>query len=186
VAVAAGAALAVTSLSPAAHPPTAQPGGQLAAGQLPAGHRPSARPGIQLAAWTVIKQPDGVVTVTVRELRNPAGLQRTLRADGIPASVTFASQMPRACHGDPMGISTLSRVYTSGQGGRSAVMTIHPSALPNGAGLAIGAVSPTSAPVPASPPTQIPAQVPAPTQVPPAAITFEIGLVHASPQCTGT
>lgn len=72
VAGAAGAALAVTAL-------------------LPAGHQP----GIRLAAWTVARQADGTVHVTIRQLRDPAGLQRQLRADGVPASVTFFGQPNR-------------------------------------------------------------------------------------------
>jgi hypothetical protein len=42
-----------------------------------------------LAAWTVTKQADGDVRVTIRELLNPdpAGLQAALRADGVPAAV---------------------------------------------------------------------------------------------------
>ena len=33
--------------------------------------------------------PDGTIYVTINELKDPAGLQSTLRADGVPASVTF-------------------------------------------------------------------------------------------------
>ena len=52
----------------------------------------------QLAAWTVTNQADGGIRVTIRELRDPAGLQRTLRADGVPASVTFLGHPNPACH----------------------------------------------------------------------------------------
>jgi len=45
----------------------------------------------------------GDIKVTIRELRDPAGLQRTLRADGVPASVTFAGQQNPACQGSPQG-----------------------------------------------------------------------------------
>jgi len=58
------------------------PGGHPAA---PGGHPVTA----QLAAWTVTKDPDGGITVTVSQMRDPAGLQATLRADGIPVRVTF-------------------------------------------------------------------------------------------------
>lgn len=61
----------------------------------------------QLAAWSVARQPDGLVMVTIRELRDPVGLWRMLRADGVPANVRFlphnfmpttsASAIPRAC-----------------------------------------------------------------------------------------
>ena len=78
LAVLAAAAFAVTALLPASHPASHQPG-------------------VQLAAWTVVKQADGTVSVTIRELRDPAGLQSTLRADGVPASVTFSGQQNLSC-----------------------------------------------------------------------------------------
>jgi hypothetical protein len=59
LAAVAGAAVAVTAL-------------------LPAGHPARHQPGAQLTAWTVVKQPGGDVAVTIRELYNPAGLQRKL------------------------------------------------------------------------------------------------------------
>ena len=56
---------------------------------LPASHQP----GVQLAAWTVVKQADGTVSVTIRELRDPAGLQSRLRATASrPASTSPASR----------------------------------------------------------------------------------------------
>ena len=70
-AVAAGAALAVSMLTPASHQSTAQ-----------------------LAAWTVARQADGTVSITIRQFRDPAGLQRELRADGVPASVIFNPRLP--------------------------------------------------------------------------------------------
>jgi hypothetical protein len=91
-AVAAGAALAVTALTPASHLASTQPG-------HPAGRQPA----VQLAAWTVTKLADGDISVTIRELENPAGLQSTLRADGVPASVTFAGQRNAACQPYPGG-----------------------------------------------------------------------------------
>jgi len=78
--VAAGAALAATSLAAPGHPAPAR-----------------------LTAWTVARKPGGDVQVTIRELRDPAGLQRRLRADGVPATIRFArqvplpSQLPRPC-----------------------------------------------------------------------------------------
>jgi hypothetical protein len=84
VTVTAGAALAVTALTPA-------------------GQQASHRPPAQLAAWTVSKLVDGNISVTIRELKDPAGLQSTLRADGVPASVTFARQQNPACRPYPAG-----------------------------------------------------------------------------------
>ena len=109
----------------------------------PASH-PASGPGAQLAAWTVDRQADGSIRVTIRELRDPAGLQHTLRADGVPASVTFTGQRNPACQGYPGGGSQsqrrhlLSSVATPA-GGRNA-MVIHPSALPSDAGLQIDAL----------------------------------------------
>lgn len=52
---------------------------------VPGGHPVTPR----LAAWTVSRDPDGGITVVVNQMKDPAGLQATLRADGIPARVTF-------------------------------------------------------------------------------------------------
>jgi hypothetical protein len=88
LAVAAGAAFAVTTLAPASHQATPEVGRQ------PAAH---------LAAWTVTKLAGGDISVTIRQLKDPAGLQGTLRADGVPASVTFAGQLNPACRPYPGG-----------------------------------------------------------------------------------
>jgi hypothetical protein len=129
---------------------------------LPDGHRASPPPGAQLAAWTVVKHGDGTVTVTIRQLRDPAGLQRRLRADGVPASVTFSGQLPRSCHRYAgLNVSLVNRVFSLRQQGRFPVMVIHPAALPHGAGVAI------------NPPAQWPI------------VRVAIGLVQASPRCTG-
>ena len=77
-AVAAGATVAVTALLPAGHPA-----------------------GAQLAAWTVTGQANGTIDVTIRELRDAARLQSTLRADGVPASVTFGSEPNPSCREYP-------------------------------------------------------------------------------------
>ncbi len=126
---------------------------------LPASHPASHHPGRQLAAWTVVRQADGTVSVTIREMRDPAGLQSRLRADGVPASVSFFGQLNRSCQRYTAGIALLNRVFTVRPAGRFPVMVIHPSALPGGAGVAI------------NPPAQ-------------PAIRVAVGLVHVSPQCT--
>lgn len=84
----ASAAIAVTVLATASHPPGHQPG------------RPATA---RLAAWTVTKLASGNISITIRELKDPAGLQSTLRADGVPASVTFSSQLNPACRPYPGG-----------------------------------------------------------------------------------
>lgn len=52
---------------------------------IPGGHPATA----QLAAWTVSTYPDGGIKVTFNQMKDPGGLQATLRADGIPARVAF-------------------------------------------------------------------------------------------------
>ncbi len=137
---------------------------------LPASH-PASGPRAHLAAWTVASQADGSIGVTIRELRDPAGLQRRLRADGVPASVTFTGQQNPACQGYPGGGSQsqrrhlLSSVVPLPSGGRDA-MIIHPSALPSGAGLQIYALFQH--------------------YWPRGSFQVAVGLVQASPQCTGS
>src|SRR5258708_3575132 len=58
---------------------------------------PDASPHASLAAWTVSKEPAGIVAVNIRELNDRAGLQRTLRKDGVPAVVRFNGQNPPDC-----------------------------------------------------------------------------------------
>ena len=141
LAVVAAAVLAVTALQPAGH----QSGRPLPA---------------QLDAWTVTKQANGTITVTVRQLRNPKGLQRTLRADGVPASVTF-SGYPRACQRYPkMSPVLMAEVF----GGHGPPLVIHPKALPHGVGIQLS-------------PGHYQHGAP---------IALKAGLVQASPKCTGT
>jgi hypothetical protein len=66
VTLAGGAVVALALLVPGGHPVTEQ-----------------------LAAWTVTRDPDAGIKVTVNQMKDPGGLQATLRADGIPARVTF-------------------------------------------------------------------------------------------------
>lgn len=140
-AVAAGATLAVTALTPASHPADRQPAAQL-------------------AAWTVTRLADGNISVTIRELTDPAGLQSILRADGVPASIVLGSQQNPACRPYPGGTppqgsrpprvtALLKRVfpkpYNEPANGRpsaprilyqgSTVIVIDPSALPGNAGV---------------------------------------------------
>ena len=127
---------------------------------LPAGHQANRLPPLQLAAWTVVKHADGKVVVTVRQLRDPAGLQRTLRADGVPATVTFFGQEPRACRNYPLDPALLHRIFSFNQ----PPLVIHASALPDGTGVRLG-----------------------PGHYPPGGpIALAVSLVHASPRCTGS
>jgi hypothetical protein len=60
----------------------------------------------QLAAWTVARLADGNISVRINQFEDPAGLQSTLRADGVPASVTFAGQPDQACQPYPGGTAS--------------------------------------------------------------------------------
>ncbi len=122
VAVVAAAGLAVTWLLP--------------------GHSATVQPGIHLTAWTVVKHADGTVYVRINQLRDPGGLQRKLRADGVPASVVFGNPMnvqQKPCqwyHGNVSGL--LPKVVPSiAPGPGHAILAIRPSALPPGAGVQI-------------------------------------------------
>ena len=163
LAVAGGAALAVTALVPSGHQP---------------GHPVSAR----LAAWTVTKQASGDIDVTINQLQNPAGLQTTLRADGLPVNVSFSgAALSASCKPyNNVSKSVLSAVVQLSPGGKSAHFVIDPSALPSGTGLAIYDNPGGGAPPP-SPPAQ------GTGNPPPAGLTGPLAfcLVHSSQQCTG-
>ncbi|MBO0833573.1 MAG: hypothetical protein J2P29_16555, partial [Actinobacteria bacterium] len=134
-------------------------------------------------AWTVVKRPDGVVLVKISQLRDPAGLQRALRADGIPAAVAFQSAhqmsltppLPRECHDTGLsdkastelqekiledGVSPLVRL-PDGHFGMVVAMGIRPAAIPQGLGLNIT------------------------VNWAPSGWGWSLGLVKASRECTG-
>jgi hypothetical protein len=120
----AGTALAITALAASGHPAPSPP----------------ARHAARLAAWTVARQADGDITVTIRQLRDPSGLESTLRADGVPASVTWVASPDPSCRPYPMNQALLTSVYPAQKatGGGTTVLTIDPSALPSGAGVQLG------------------------------------------------
>lgn len=155
---------------------------------LPAGHlaghpasHPASEPGARLAAWTVTRQADGTIHVTFRQVTDPARLQRTLRADGVPASVTFTGHQNPACRSIPRprpprnssssGLpqpGPLARVIGRKGAPRpqgQVALVIHPAALPPGEGVQIWT-----------------------SGTPGAADNFrlQVNLVHASPRCTGS
>jgi hypothetical protein len=160
----------------------ASPSGVALSGSHPGASHPTAShsssTATQLAAWTVTRQADGDIKVTFREAANVAGLQRTLRADDVPASVTFAGQQNPACRPfkaspvfwpygkrlGPFGAQSFSHNPKEAYDSPYAVV-IDPSRLPSGAGVQI-VVSGT----------------------PGTADNFslDVSLVTASPQCTGS
>ncbi len=146
---------------------------------LPASHPASHRPGFQLTAWTVVERPGGTIKVTIRELRDPAGLQRRLRADGVPAAVSFLDRQNPACRPwpgagvfgmhTPAGDAVFSKVFPPRPGpppGPAGVIVIRPSALPRGGGVQLEASFDEHRPG--------------------AYIDIGVGLVQASQRCTGS
>jgi hypothetical protein len=175
-AVAGAAALAVTAL----------PAGHVAA--LPASHQPGHAVSAKLAAWTVARQADGDIDVTIKQLDNPAGLQSTLRADGLPVNVSFSSPLSAACQPYNASKDALRQVAGFQSGDGSAFLVIDPSALPNGTGVAI--FDDPGAGIPRINPHTLRYGNPppgSPHPSPPAGITgpLAVGLVYASQQCTG-
>jgi hypothetical protein len=123
-------ALVLVSSSSPAKPGLAKPG--------------PAKPGAaRLAAWTVTRLPGGIVEIMVRELKNPAGLQRKLHADGVPAFVRFANQQPPGClnwyPGSPAKYFEISKriflVPSNAQIGGGTALDINPAAIPRGLGV---------------------------------------------------
>jgi len=133
-------------------------------------------PGTRLAAWTVTRQADGNIHITFRQATDPAGLQSTLRADGVPASVTFTGRPNPACRTISFAAPPFSdkgafrgplTKVVAGLAAKPAqdVLVLRPSALPSGDGVQIST-----------------------SGTPGAAGNFRlfVDLVQASPQCTGS
>jgi hypothetical protein len=141
---------------------------------LPASHQATRSVSARLAAWTVTRQADGDISVTIRELSDPAGLQRRLRADGVPASVRFfpSHHQPNPCQGYDGSQALQHKVAQNLRPGRprerSTFLIIHPSVLPAGAGVGLQVSS--SAGHPHGPGLH----------------QIGLSLVRASPQCTGS
>jgi len=90
----------------------------------------------------VAKRANGDIDVTINQLQNPAGLQSTLRADGLPVNVTFSGHsLTASCRFYTTSTDVLNAVAHFPGGGSTAGGTVYlvikPSALPAGAGLAI-------------------------------------------------
>ena len=108
---------------------------------VPASHQASHHPRVQLAAWTVVTLSDGDISVHIRELRDPAGLQRRLRADGVPASVTFLDHQNPSCRPYHAGMALLNTVFPGSYRLKPPpgnVIVIHRQALPGNAGVQLG------------------------------------------------
>jgi hypothetical protein len=168
LAIAAGVVLAVSVLAPASHQ--------------------ASQPTARLAAWTVTKLADGNISVTINQLKDLAGLQSTLRADGVPASATFIDQQNPACRPYPGGTprpgsdpatpllkqvfpkpyGMLPKVVLAPPTANSVVVVIDPSALPSNSGVQLAAAHPSLGPIPRPTAFLVPK------------------VVYASAQCTGS
>lgn len=102
----------------------------------------------RLAAWTVMTGPGDTVRVTIRQLDNPGGLQRTLREDGVPARVAFGgavvstnASLPPGCvaprMSDAENNALQTRILPLNLAGpkEGIALTIHKSAIPRGVGI---------------------------------------------------
>jgi hypothetical protein len=107
-------------------------GAAAAVALLVPGTRPAAT---QLTAWTVTRQADGNVDVTIRQLSDPAGLAAALHGAGVPAYVAFAGPVPARCAQYPVSQSQQQAIYQFQPGDGSVALVIDPSAIPGGAGL---------------------------------------------------
>jgi len=87
---------------------------------------------VNLASWSVNTSPTGLVTVTIRQLKDPARLSKTLADAGVPVVLTSGSVCTA---GDQLQISRVVRKLP-GPGG--LVMKINPKAMPAGSELVIG------------------------------------------------
>lgn len=136
--------------------------------------------GATLAAWSVIKEKHGLLRVTIRELRDPAGLQQMLRAAGVPANVQFlhhdftpttsTHDLPKGCLNPRMSneananlqgkIMPMDPLPTGG-----VAVNIRPSAIPHGIGLYVKAWAANGNN---------------------GGLSLQIDLVQATPQCTGS
>ena len=173
LAVAAGTALAVAALLPSGHQ-----------GLAHSGHPGSHAVGVRLAAWTVTRQANGDIDVTINQLKDPAGLQATLRADGLPVNVTFSGPMlSSSCQPYQTGpLMAVTQIHGD-------VLVIDPSALPSGAGVAIFDEPGAGLPVLSGTPPTLGRTPPTRPSIPPLLTGLNgplaIGMVYASRKCTG-
>jgi hypothetical protein len=134
----------------------------------------------------VARQANGDIDVTINQLKDPAGLQATLRGDGLPVTVSFSGPMLSAsCQPYQASGNTLTAVAQF----HSDYLAIDPSALPSGIGVAISDKPGTGLPVLSGTTPTLGGTPPAHPSVPPLSIATDgplaLGLVYASQQCTG-
>jgi hypothetical protein len=90
----------------------------------------------RLTAWTVQKQTDGTIDVTIHDLLDLAGLQQKLNADGVPAEVITDAHYPASCVNYAAMKEDMASVITLGPGVPDGyAFVIHPAAIPSGSKL---------------------------------------------------
>lgn len=146
----------------------------------------------QLAAWSVDESKPGEIVITVRQLHDPAGLQARLRADGVAAVVTFSepeiSSPCRFLKDDVNALPDARALAASISGfssGDSSIIVLHPAAIPSGDGvfISVGFNAPSVSEIATSTAAKPKAGQATPH---PLGFSVELGLVQASPQCTGS
>jgi hypothetical protein len=134
----------------------------------------------QTAAWTVARGPDRTVTVLIRQLSDPAGLQRALRAAGVPAAVAFEGglmpdtpPLPRSCRNLPMSAQANAHLQAkivswppAANAYTNVAFVVHTAEIPQGIGLNLTVQTTGTGPT--------------------AGWGWSLGLVRASPECTGS
>jgi hypothetical protein len=136
----------------------------------------------RLTAWTVQEQHNGTIDVTIGDLRNLAGLEQKLKADGVPAEVISGKRYPAACvdykamKEDMASVFTLApRATANGE----FTFVIHPAAIPSGTRLLL-ATATTYAGLADPPPPLWGFAVDGPKV---GFVNVEMGLVHANGDC---
>jgi hypothetical protein len=90
---------------------------------------------VNLTAWSVNTTSAGQVDVTIRQLKDPARLSRTLADAGVPVKLTFG----RVCTPTSGDLPQLAKVVHKLASPRGDVLLkINPAAMPDGAELVIG------------------------------------------------
>jgi hypothetical protein len=90
----------------------------------------------QLTAWTVQKESNGTIDVTIRDLLNLAGLQQKLNANGVAAEVVSDVHYPASCVNYTAMKENMASVITNGPGVPDGyAFVIHPTAIPSGSKL---------------------------------------------------
>lgn len=99
-------------------------------------------PGTHLAAWTVIEKSPGIIEIKIRQLIDPAGMQRELRRDGVPAFVRFSNQNPPDClyyrESNAQNFKLTQKIFpepSEAQMEDSVATVIDSAAIPRGVGL---------------------------------------------------